>query len=161
MANDWTEPTGGQRREDAPGSASVSGADYLGREVERLATAVARSNARLLVGTTGLIGNLLVNVNELVLGRLLGGFRLGEAFGIPPGSDGTSGRARGQQAHVRPGGIIEGISEVLTGAVRDSATLLTRSVEDFSRAYEDELGSIWRPRPRRPGGPAADSHSTR
>jgi hypothetical protein len=158
MANHWTEPVGGQRRDDAPGSASQSGAEYLGREVERLAIAMARSNARLLVGTTSLIGNLLVNVNELVLGRLLGGLRLGDAFGIPPGSGATAGRGRVEQAAARTGGIIEGISGVVTGAVRDSANLVTRSVEDFSRAYEEELGSIWRPQPRRPGAGSSAAH---
>ena len=160
MASDWTDPMG-HRRDDTPRGAAISGSDYLGREVERLAIAVARSNVRFLIGTTDLIGNLLINVNELVLGRVLGGFRLGDPFETPQNPERRFGAEPFQQGGASAGGIIEGISEVLTGAVRDSATLVTRSVEDFSRAYNEELESVWKPQPRRPGGQGVGSSSTR
>ena len=47
----------------------------FGREIERLAYALARSNTRLLVGVTEVIGNLLTNLNDSLWGRPMGGSR--------------------------------------------------------------------------------------
>jgi hypothetical protein len=51
-------------------------ADF-GRELERVAYALARSNTRLLVGVTEIIGNLNTNLNDSVWGRPMGGPRSG------------------------------------------------------------------------------------
>jgi hypothetical protein len=157
MANNRTQPLGAERQKDSPAS-DIFRPDQLGREVERLATAVVRSNAQLLIGTTTVIGNLLTNLNQLVLTRALEGFRPGEAPNVSSGLGRALGGVRIEDAASRSAGIVEGLSEALTEAVRESATVLSRSLEDFSRAYDDELGRAWRPgQPRESGGHSSTS----
>ena len=49
----------------------------LGRELERVVYALARSNTRLLVGVTEILGNLITHLNDSVWGRPMGGPRMG------------------------------------------------------------------------------------
>jgi hypothetical protein len=161
MENDWTEPVRGQAKADFEASSAVPDADYLGSEMERLARAMGRSNAQILIGATNLVSGVLANFNEAVLSSVLSEARPGDASGNPADSRDPAPVAHIEYAAARSAGFVEGVSEVLIGAVRDSASLLTRSVEGFLRAYDEELGRLWAPPPRQPAVPEADSVSTR
>jgi hypothetical protein len=65
----------GRTTRTRPGERVETGRGEMGRELERIAYAVARSNTRLLVGATEVIGNLLINLNDSLWGRPLGGPR--------------------------------------------------------------------------------------
>lgn len=135
----------------------------LGREVHRVAYALARSNTRLLVGVTEILGNLITNLNDSVWGRPMGGPRIGvhEPYAGPLRSrrdepdfdddfDDEPGRGRRYEARggyrtqnrvesfvSRSSDVLSNLSEDLTQAVRDSAAILSRSAQDLSRILED------------------------
>lgn len=135
----------------------------LGREFHRVAYALARSNTRLLVGVTEVLGNLITNLNDSVWGRPMGGPRVGvdepddELYTEPRRSRRddrdydaeplrgrryeTRGRYRAQnrvETFVsRSSDVFSNLSGDLTQAVRDSAAILSRSARDLSRILED------------------------
>ena len=161
MENDWTEPVRGQAQADFEARTTASNAHYLGCEMERLAKAMGRSNAQIFIGATNLVSGVLANFNEAILSSALSEARPDNPAANPAYSGGPTPVAHIEYAAARSGSFVEGASEVLIGAVRDSASLLTRSVEGFLRAYDEELGRLWAPPPRQPATPEADSLSTK
>jgi hypothetical protein len=134
----------------------------LGRELERVVYALARSNTRLLVGVTEILGNLITNLNDSVWGRPMGGPRVGvdepyDPYAEPvrsrryePEFDDEPLRSRRYEERgryrtpnrvesfvTRSSGVLSNLSEDLTQAVRDSAAILSRSARDLSSILED------------------------
>jgi hypothetical protein len=132
----------------------------FGREFHRVAYALVRSNTRLLVGVTEVVGNLITNLNDSVWGRPMGGPRIGvdapydeplrSRRDEPYFDDDEPLRARRYEERGRyrtrnrvesfvtqSSDIISNLSGDLTQAVRDSAAILSRSAEDLSRILED------------------------
>jgi hypothetical protein len=161
MENDWTEPVRGQAQADFEARTSASDAEYLGCEMERLARAMGRSNAQIFIGATSLVSGVLTNFNEAILSSVLSETQPVDPTATRTYSVGPAPVAHIEYAAARSAGLVEGVSEVLIGAVRNSASLLTRSVEGFLRAYDEELGRLWAPPPRPPAATEADSVSTK
>ena len=147
------------REREARTAADATPRPEFSGELERLAYALTRSNTRLLVGVTEVIGNLLTNLNDSLWGRPLGGPRagLGDVYSEtarerPFRSDiedepvrrrrdesSTRPRSRSRVENVvsRSSKTLANISNDLTQAVRDSAAVLSRSAEELSLILED------------------------
>jgi hypothetical protein len=151
-------------------SAIVSHDHRLSLEVERLAAAFGRSQAQLVVGTTNLLGNLLVQFNDVLVRPSLANAQpaarqnVGQDHGDSADLSSTPSCSVGSvyfESVAPAGGNGDWLSVnslpndslfvALTGVVLDSASMLTRSVERFLRAFDQELGSLWSPVARRPG----------
>jgi hypothetical protein len=122
--------------------------DQLEPELGRLVYALGRSNAQLFIGLTGVVGNVMLSVNESLWGRPIETFaaendRSAHASGMP--LDSWMSEA---------GRVVADISEKLSRAIGDAAAVLGNCAEAFSQAYEEKLD-----RDRR-GDPNASAHGT-
>jgi len=147
MTNNGAQGYRKEQERPRDGLSNFFRADLMGLEVERLAIAVSRSNARLLIGATSVLSTLLVGVSDLALGAL-GSNGLRDLF---PDSFDTrfAGRPRTQAGPeaAQPAGVIDSASEVLTQTLCDSADAIMDAVRCFSGAYDEQLGRQWNSKP--------------
>jgi hypothetical protein len=114
-------------------------------ELGNVVRALNRSNTRLIVGATEVIGRLLLDLNDTLFGPRSAAYRPQDTYEEP--YEIPRGPSRAETFVGRSAGVIGGISGDITHAIRDSAAVLSRSLEQFSRALELESER------RRYGGP--------
>jgi hypothetical protein len=151
MTNHDPQRNDNGKEKDADGLSNLFSADLLGLELERLAVAVTQSNARLLVGATTVVGNLLVGVNELVMGTL-GSIKLGDTvrYSSEP-RPASPPRAHTSRHATLSSGVVDTISGMVTEAIRESTDVVIDTARFFSRAYDDQLGQDWNSKRSPPG----------
>jgi hypothetical protein len=107
--------------------------DQIEPELVRLVYALGRSNAQLFIGLSGVVGNVMLGVNESLWGRPIETFaaendRSAHASSMPLDSWVSAA-----------GRVVADISEKLSRAIGDAAIVLGDSAEAFSEAYEEKL----------------------
>jgi hypothetical protein len=107
--------------------------EQLEPELGRLAYAMGRSNAQLFIGLTGVVGNMMLNVNESLWGGPI------QAFSAENDQPAPGSGAPLDSMVSEAGRVVTDISEKLSRVIADAAAVLGSSADVFSQAYEEKL----------------------
>jgi hypothetical protein len=110
----------------------VSTTTDVARDLTRLAFAWTQAGAHALFDTVGVVNNLAADVTDSVIDSLA------------PRRDEDEGDARPAargRSFSRRGGppVLDQVNSSVSRALRDAADVISRTADDFTRAYDDEV----------------------
>uniref|UniRef100_B0SZY9 Uncharacterized protein n=1 Tax=Caulobacter sp. (strain K31) TaxID=366602 RepID=B0SZY9_CAUSK len=125
----------------------VSGSADVARDLTRLAFAWTQAGAHALFDTVGVVNNLAADVTDSVIDSLAPS-RTDDRDGDEDGDedDRRSSRARrGRSASARRSSrrgppVLDQVNSSVSRAIRDAADVISRTADDFTRAYDEEVG---------------------
>ena len=113
----------------------VSGSADVARDLTRLAFAWTQAGAHALFDTVGVVNNLAADVTDSVIDSL--------APGRDEDEDGdtraSASSARGRSSRRRGPPVLDQVNNSVSRALRDAADVISRTADDFTRAYDDEV----------------------
>lgn len=111
----------------------VSGSADVARDLTRLAFAWTQAGAHALFDTVSVVNNLAADVTDSVIDSLAPG-RDDE-----DDDDARASSARGRSSRRRGPAVLDQVNNSVSRALRDAADVISRTADDFTRAYDDEV----------------------
>lgn len=119
----------------------VSGSADVARDLTRLAFAWTQAGAHALFDTVSVVNNLAADVTDSVIDSLAPGRDEDENGDDDSRSSRTAkGRSADSRRSYRRGPpVLDQVNNSVSRALRDAADVISRTADDFTRAYDDEV----------------------
>ena len=117
----------------------VSGSADVARDLTRLAFAWTQAGAHALFDTVSVVNNLAADVTDSVIDSLAPG-RDEDGDGDDDSPRASKSRSADSRRSYRRGPpVLDQVNNSVSRALRDAADVISRTADDFTRAYDDEV----------------------